>query len=193
MAATSISAGSVTGQTITPLPVVISCSNNPQVTTVDHGRPFSFEVQPLHKAGQVGLHQGVKFGLLISKDKIQISSNPAQEGVVGAGEEVRESVMQVGDDGIDTSQESQAPGHEGSAGSFPLSPLCLALPEWDVLEKELDEFQQILSSMTSPTSSFVLSSLPSPGSWKPISKNYNIVTLALQLGLMTRRVRFVPS
>ncbi|XP_046444739.1 CTTNBP2 N-terminal-like protein isoform X3 [Daphnia pulex] len=89
--ATSMASSSVSGQMINP--VVISCSNNPQVTTVDHGRPISLEVHPVHKAGQVGSHQGLKFGITISKDKIQISSNPPEQGL--ADQEVREAVVQV--------------------------------------------------------------------------------------------------
>lgn len=184
--ATSISSSSVTGQTISPIPVVISCSNNSQVTTVDHGRPISLEVQPLHKAGQIGSHQGIKFGITISKDKIQISSNPqSQQGSAAADEEVRETLMQVGDDeGVHNSQESQTIGHEVSTSTSSLFPSCLALPEWNVLEKELDEFQQLLNSMASPTStSFALSSLPSTptGSWKSVPP----ISLISDVGLTT--------
>ncbi|XP_032791244.1 CTTNBP2 N-terminal-like protein isoform X2 [Daphnia magna] len=157
--AMSMASSSVSGQIINPCGVVISCSNNPQVTTVDHGRPISLEVHPLHKAGQIGSHQGVKFGITISKDKIQISSNPSEQGL--ADQEVREAIVQVGD-GVDGSGGSQSPGHEiseDSSSRSPLTPLCLAL-----LEKELDDFQQLLSSMATPTSSFAPSSLLSSGS-----------------------------
>lgn len=162
--AMSMVSSSVSGQIINPCGVVISCSNNPQVTTVDHGRPISLEVHPLHKAGQIGSHQGVKFGITISKDKIQISSNPSEQGL--ADQEVREAIVQVGD-GVDGSGGSQSPGHEiseDSSSRSPLTPLCLAL-----LEKELDDFQQLLSSMATPTSSFAPSSLLSSGSWRAVS------------------------
>lgn len=155
--ATGTTTTSVSGQTFNPLPVVISCSNNPQVTTVDHGRPISLEVHPLHKAGQIGSHQGVKFGITISKDKIQISSNPPQQQQGLAGDpKVREgAVMQVGDGVVDGSRaDSQAHEVSDSSSAAPslsplLSPFSLAL-----LEKELDDFQKLLGSMaTTPNSS----------------------------------------
>jgi hypothetical protein len=181
-----MASSSVSGQMINP--VVISCSNNPQVTTVDHGRPISLEVHPVHKAGQVGSHQGLKFGITISKDKIQISSNIPEQGLTD--QVVREAVVQVGDGVDDGSGDSQAPGHEISGDNSsrsPLSPSCLAL-----LEKELNDFQQLLSSMATPTSSFAPSSLPSSGSWRAVSPFF-IAALCFQtIRAFILYVCFVP-
>lgn len=184
--ATTMTSSSVSGQMINP--VVIPRSNNPQVTTVDHGRPISLEVHPVHKAGQVGSHQGLKFGITISKDKIQISSNIPEQGL--ADQVVREAVVQVGDGVDDGSGDSQAPGHEISGDNSsrsPLSPSCLAL-----LEKELNDFQQLLSSMATPTSSFAPSSLPSSGSWRAVSPFF-IAALCFQtIRAFILYVCFVP-
>ena len=166
-------------------PVVISYSNNSQVTTVDHGQPISLEVHPVYKAGQLGSHQGLKFGITISKDKIQISSNLPEQGI--ADQEVRDAVLQVGDGVFDGSRDSQAPGHEISIDNSPHSPIsssCLAL-----LEKELDDFQQLLSSMATPTSPFAPSALSSSGSSRAVSPFFYSSTM---LQLFTLYVCFVP-
>ena len=172
---TGVASSSVSGQTLSPQPVVISCSNNPQVTTIDHGRPISLEVHPLHKAGQIGSHQGVKFGITISKDKIQISSNPPlqqQQGLAGEPKIHDGAVVQVGDGtGVVDCSRANSQAHEVSDSSPTpslsplLSPFSLAL-----LEKELDDFQQLLSSMaTTPNYSSSSSPSSSSGSWRGVS------------------------
>ena len=129
------------------------------MTTIDHGRPISLEVQP----DQV--QQGVKFGITISKDKIQISSNPPSQQRIADEDE---TIGQVGGEG---SQDNQAAGHEitVSNNSSSLAPFFLALPDWDMLAKELDNFQQLLSSMATPPS-FVPTPLLSPGSRRAVSQ-----------------------
>ena len=197
----TVTAPAVAGQTVSLSPIVIS-SSTPQVTTVDHGQPISLEVNSLQKVGP----QGVKFGITISKDKIEISSNPS------SASERKESLVPVntpasivgdgiGDDpassfsATSTSQVGcadvaslRAPPwvvgceHENNtadSAACPISPLPPPIPpppsssslspfvprlpvlEWDVLDKELADFQQLLYSMTSNLSPSSLSSTPS--------------------------------
>ena len=163
----SASINSLPGQSNTSaLPVVISCSNNPQVTTVDRGRPISLELlQPVPKAGQVGSQQGVKFGITITKDKIQISSNPPPSPSSSSSTTTTdESMVQVGaEDSLGRSYWWASPEPSEHAESppiiadptpyTPLSPLSLALSNFEtMLNKELDDFQQLLDSMVSPSS-----------------------------------------
>lgn len=172
----------LSGQTPSPLPVVISCSNNPQVTTVERGRPISLElVQPVPKAGQIASQQGVKFGITITKDKIQISSNPpppthSTATTPQSPRPMTDEVVQVGDGlDCDIGRSWWAPESEHAEPTilvrtlpsppFPLSSsLSLALSDFEVLlNRELDDFQQLLDSMDSPASTSPLSpSLSSP-------------------------------
>ena len=174
------------GQTPSPLPVVISCSNNPQVTTVERGRPISLElVQPVPKAGQVASQQGVtSIGITITKDKIQISSNPPppKHHTATAPQSPRpmnDEAVQVGDGlDCDIGRSWWAPEPEHAEPTIlartppsPLSsPLSLALSDFEVLlNRELDDFQQLLDSMDSPASNSPLP--PSPSQFSPTSSS----------------------
>jgi len=169
----------LTGQTPSPLPVVISCSNNPQVTTVERGRPISLElVQPVPKAGQVASQQGVtSIGITITKDKIQISSNPPPptHPTATAPQSPRpmnDEAVQVGDGlDCDIGRSWWAPEPEHAEPTILLartppsplsSPLSLALSDFEVLlNRELDDFQQLLDSMDSSASNSPLPPSPS--------------------------------
>lgn len=158
-AAAGMTPHSSAGQHSNLFPVALSGSKNTPTEGVDHGRPISFQVQPLQMAGQVVPHQGIKFGIVISKDKIKVS-NPLEQGSTGASEDVCKvaNPFKVGGS-PDAALDCEAPvlKHEESVPSSQINalvsqhtsscPLHSTVPETDLLEKELEVFHQIFCSM----------------------------------------------
>lgn len=89
----------------------------------------------------------MKFGIVISKDKLKINS--AEQGASRSGEDVCNVPFKVGG-GPDCAPDGEAPvlKHEES-----LPPECcpLYVTETDLFEQELKIFQQVLCSMVAPS------------------------------------------
>ena len=147
---------SATGQPRSPTgtPVLISCSpDSAQMTTtvVDHGQPINLSLvprsPPIRPFTAAAASQGVKFGITITKDKIEISgggsaSPQSTSGSGKVGGYLPERLIETDrlhDDGNGSADDYSIP---------PLSPLALSMEE--LLDKELDDFQRLLSSMIYP-------------------------------------------